>query len=396
MRFEIDLGKPPAGYARTSARAGEHVDLVYREFTSTEDGGHFIQRIEGATSHILQQLPSHISPSQINHMLAICRRDGKACVYVNELDLRMNVRSARPIEEGESISKDDIADMKSVELGVKIPDDAGVLFVFSIGWRKGLFFDFGPTLPHPQPRQYDIAAVLAQMYGQVLFQERLSISDAEWDALFSKKWFPFVGLSNEKIDALISHIRSGWDPDENLDDIVSETKSRVPQMLESWREHPSFLPHLDLLERAVERFQNDDPVSCTALLFPRIEGILRTHRSIFDTRLPPRPENLTELAVATEIENDKCLLLPRRFAAYLRDVYFANFDHRSENIEVSRHSIAHGVANPSKFDRKSALIGILTAHQLFYFLERRQNARGANLEVPDRRESNCEALHEKC
>ena len=124
------------------------------------------------------------------------------------------------------------------------------------------------------------------MYGQVLFQERLSISDAEWDVLFSTKWFPFVGLSNEKIDALISHIRSGWDPDENLDDIVSETKNRVSQMLESWSKHPSFLPHFGLLERAVERFQNDDPVCCTALLFPRIEGILRTHHSIFDTQQP--------------------------------------------------------------------------------------------------------------
>ena len=163
MPFEVDLGEPPAGYAHTSGRSGEHVDVVYREFTSTEDGGHFIQRIEGAAGDILQRLPSQISPSQVDHMLAICRRDGKADVYVNELDLRLNVRSARSIEAGEYISKDDIADMESVELGVQIPDDAGFLFVFSIGWRKGLFFDFGPTLQDPQPRQYDIAAVLGQM-----------------------------------------------------------------------------------------------------------------------------------------------------------------------------------------------------------------------------------------
>lgn len=396
MPFEIDLGNPPGGYALTSARDGDYGQVAYREFTSTEDGQHFIQRLEGHPNDILQRLPSQISPSQVDHMLAICRRDGKADVYVNELDLRLRPRVSRSIKSGEKVRKDDIADIESFELGVQIPDDAGVLFVFSVGWRKGLFFDFGPILPDPQPRQYGIAAVLGQMYGQVLFQERLSISDAEWDVLFSTKWFPFVGLSNEKIDALISHIRSGWDPDENLDDIVSETENRVSQMLESWSKHPSFLPHFGLLERAVERFQNDDPVCCTALLFPRIEGILRTHHSIFDTQQPLRPENLTELAVAAKIENDKCLLLPRRFAAYLRDVYFANFDPDAENIEVSRHSIAHGVANPSKFDYKSALIGILTAHQLFYFLERKHNARGANLEVPDRRESDRETLHENC
>ena len=397
MPFEIDLGKPPGGYALTSARDGDYGQVSYREFTSTEDGQHFIQRLEGHPDAILQRLPSQIYQSQVDHMLAICRRDGKADVYVNELDLRLRPRVARSIKAGEKVRKDDIADIESFELGVQIPDDAGFLFVFSVGWRKGLFYDFGPIgRPDPQPRQYDVGAVLGQAYGHVLFQERFSISDDEWNALFSAQWFPFVGLSNEKIDALISHIRSGWDLDENLDDIVSETKSRVPQMLESWRKHPSFLPHFDILKHAIERFQDDDPVSCTALLFPRIEGILRIHHRTLGTQLPPSPENLTELAVAARIENDKCLLLPRRFAAYLQDIYFANFDPDAENIEVSRHSIAHGVANPSKFDYKSALIGILTAHQLFYFLESGQNARKANLEVPDRRESDCETLHEKC
>ena len=376
MPFEIDLGNPPGGYALTSARDGDCGQVAYREFTSTEDGQYFIQRLEGHPDDILKRLPSQISPSQVDHMLAICRRDGNADVYVNELDLRLNVRSARSIEAGEGVLRDDIADIVGVELGVQIPDDAGVLFVFSIGWRKGLFFDFGPTLPDPQLRQYDIATVLGQKYGYVLFQERFSISDDEWNALFSTQWFPFVGLNNETIETLIDHIRSGWDPDEKLDDIVSEIKSRVPQMLESWRRHSSFLPHFDLLERAVERFQDDDPVSCIALLFPRIEGILRIHHRALGAQLPPSPKNLTELAVAARIGNDECLLLPRRFAAYLRDVYFANFDPDTEDIEISRHSIAHGVASPSRFDYKSALIGILTAHQLFYFLESGQRQEG--------------------
>lgn len=384
MSVEVDLGNPPGGYALTSARDGDYVQVAYREFTSTEDGQHFIQRLEGHPNDILQRLPSQISPSQVDHMLAICRRDGKADVYVNELDLRLLPRVARSMKAGEKVRKDDIADIEGFELGVQIPDDTGFLLVFSVGWRKGLFYDFGPISgPDPQPRQYHVGAVLGQAYGHVLFQERFSISEAEWKALFCAQWFPFAGLSNEKIDALISHIQSGWNPDENLDDIVAETKSRVPQMLESWSKHPSFLPHFDLLKHAVERFQGDDPVSCTALLFPRIEGILRTHHSILDTQLPPKPENLTELAIAAKIENDKCLLLPRRFAAYLRDVYFANFDPDTENIEVSRHSIAHGVANPSKFDYKSALIGILTVHQLFYFLERKRSQKDVELQKHD-------------
>ena len=196
-------------------------------------------------------------------MLAICRRDGKATVYVNELEQRTSVRFARSVEAGEPVTKDDFVDVERLELGVRIPDDAGVLFIFSVGWRKGLFYDFRPLGgPDRHPREYDITTVLGRAYCHVLFQERFSITDTEWDALFASKWFPFAGLRNKTIAALLSYIRSGWEPDEKLDDVVIEVKKHVPRMLESWRNHSSFLPHSKILERAVERFNKDDPVLC--------------------------------------------------------------------------------------------------------------------------------------
>lgn len=370
MFTQVELGDAPAGYAVTSGRSGEDVLIRFREFTSSEDGQDFIQRLEGIPNKILQLLPSPTSPSQVDHMLAVCRRGGKADVYVNELEIRAFFRTARPVKAGAEVTKDDIADVQRLDLGVSIPDNSGFVFVFSVGWRRGLFYDFGPiAAPNPQPRQYDLGAVLGHVYCHVLFQERFGISDTEWNTLMAAKWFPFVGLRNETIDSLISHIRSGWDPDEMLEDIVSEIKSRLPQMLESWRCKSSFLPHMTILERAVDRFQNDDPVSCTALLFPRIEGILRTQHTSLDTPAQPSPNNLTELAVASKIETPKSLLLPHRFSKYLKDVYFADFDPNAPDIEVSRHSVGHGVATASKFNQKSAVIGLLTVHQLSYFLE---------------------------
>ena len=210
MFVEIDLENPPAGYLLSSTKKGEYAQVAYREFTSTEDGQNFIKRLEGLPNDILQRLPSQILPSQIDHMLAVCRRDGKADVYVNELDIHANIRIAKSMKAGEEVLKDDIVDIEDVKLGVQIPDDAGVLFVFSIGWRKGLFYDFEPISgPDPPLRQYDVSAVFGQVYCHVLFQERFSISDAEWDALFSAQWFPFMGLSYKLIDTLTSHIRSG-------------------------------------------------------------------------------------------------------------------------------------------------------------------------------------------
>lgn len=370
--IEIDLENPPAGYVLKPAKEGEYSQIVYREFTSTEDGQYFIKRLEGWPDNILHTLPDEISPSQIDHMLAICHRDGKVHVCVNELEIIASVRAAGAIEAGTKVTKDHFADVERLELGLSIPDDAGFMFLFSVGWRKGLFYDLGPVSgSDTKPRQYDVGTILGQAYCHVLFQERFAISETEWNSFFETKWFPFIGLRHSTIDTLINHIQSGWDPDENLESIIYEIKNKLPQMLESWRNNSSFIPHISILERAVERFQNDDYISCTGLLFSRIEGLLRTHYTNLGIQTSPSSDTLTNSAVSSKIKNEKSLLLPRRFEEYLRNVYFANFDSTAQNIDVSRNSVGHGVADASQFNRKFAVIGILIVHQLFYFLGER-------------------------
>ena len=380
MPVEIDLEMPPAGYALTSARASNTTAVQFREFTSTEDGQHFIQRLEGFPTNILQKLPAPIPASKVDHLLALCRRDGKATVYLNELEFRASVRSSRRIEAGEAITKDDFVDVERLELGVQVPRDAGALFVFSVGWRKGLFYDFGPIGgPSPRPREEDVSVVLGRCFCHVLFQERFRISDSEWSKLLKAQWFPFAGLRAATIDKLLSYVRSGWEIDELLDDIVSEVRETIPRMLQGWRNHSSFKPHLDILQRAVEGFRNDsDFIGCTGLLYPRIEGILRTDLDA-GTRGRATQKHLVQAAVGSKLGNEQSALLPHRFQDYLRDVYFADFSAASKDeADVSRNSVAHGTASASKFNRKSAVIGILIAHQLFYFLENRTNGASPN------------------
>ena len=364
MPYAVNIGEPPSGYAAKSARTGEQFNVIFREFTSTEDGQYFIHRLEGLPTILLQTSPNAVKQSQVDNMLAIIRNNGDTTVYLNEIVLRVIVRSAGPIEEGANISEDDIADIESLDLEVHIPDDAGLLFLFSVGWRKGLFFDYGPI--YHEPRTYDVGAILGQVIAHVWFQERFSITDDEWASLFADRWFPFKGLRSTTIDKLINCVRSGWGCDEMLDEIISEVASAAPQMLENWKKRSSLAPHIAILERAVERFLCDDAMSATALLFPRIEGILRTHNA--DTQNNSSQDTLAQLAVEAKIANDSSLLLPRRFHTYLRDVYFAHFDPGEQNIPVSRNSIGHGVANAFDFNPKSAVLGILIIHQLFYLL----------------------------
>ena len=383
MPVEIDLRMPPAGYAAAPARATDTTGLIqYREFTSTEDGQHFIQRLEGFPNDILQKLPAPIPASKVDHMLALCRRDGTATVYLNELEFRTSVRwrGSRSVAAGEAVTTDDFVDVERLELGVQVPRDAGALFVFSVGWRKGLFYDFGPVGgPSPRPREEDISVVLGRCLCHVLFQERFRISDSEWNKLLEAQWFPFAGLRAATIDKLVNYVRSGWEIDELLDEIVSEVRETIPRMLQGWRNHSSFKPHLDILKRAVEGFKNDnDFVGCTGLLYPRIEGILRTDLDA-ETRSQATQRHLVQAAVGSKLGNDQSALLPHRFQDYLRDVYFADFSPASKGeAEVSRNSVAHGTASASKFNRKSAVIAILITHQLFYFLENRTNGAGPN------------------
>src|SRR5687767_14639650 len=142
MPFDIDLGMPPAGYALSAAREAETARVQYLEFTSSEDGQHFIQRLEGFPDDVLRKVSvrRQISPSQVDSMLAIIRRDGKATVYLNEVPQNVLIQIARPIEKGAAVMKSDIVDVDRLELGVEVPADNGVLFLFSVGWRKGLFY----------------------------------------------------------------------------------------------------------------------------------------------------------------------------------------------------------------------------------------------------------------
>lgn len=377
MPVEIDLGNAPAGYALSSAEAGTQVCIQTREFCSTEDGSHFVQRLEGLPNEIIAKMSNPVLPSRVDHLLAICRRDGKATVWINELKIAAFIRAGRAVRAGEEVYRDHIVDLERVELGVHVPADSGVLLVFSVGWRKGLFYDFRPIAgPDPPPREYDIGDFFGQLFAYLMFQERFSIGDEEWRELFAAKWFPFAGLSHTTIASILHLVRSGDQADRNLKNIVNEVKKKAARMLESWSRHSAFAGHMTLLRRAVDRFESGDAVSCTALVYPRIEGLLRSHQIQLGVQDGFRQERLVQAAVASKIRNTASALLPRRFADYLREVYFRDFSPTDRCPDVSRHTVGHGIADVARFDDKSAAIGLLILHQLFYLLEDRKPTHG--------------------
>lgn len=372
MPFDLILSEIPSGYSLSSARPGEKVNVAFREFLSSEDGDDFIRRLEGFPNAILSQLPPahRPRPSQIDHLLIIIRRDQTATVYINELSIVAEMMAKRNISAGEVVSEDDIADIRTVKFeGVEIPANAGFMYVFSVGWRKGVFYDFAPLHPEAtESRDFDVAVQLGQFLAYLIFQDRLKISEPAWNTFFAQSWFPFIGLRNELVRELANYALEGWNIDDLVPKISQDVEDSCDRWKAAWSQRQFFADHIEVLSTAIERFRAGDYVSTVAILYPRIEGVLRSYHLLSRPGVSQRQESLVETATSTAHPDEKprTLLLPEKFRRYLTDVYFRSFDPQNPQ-GVSRHTVAHGVAPSDAFSQKAALVGLLILDQLSYY-----------------------------
>lgn len=379
MSWEIKFDNLPIGYAVSSGKPGDEVEVSSVEFSSTEDGEHFISRLEGFPSDVLKKLDETppIQESSVNHMLVVVRTDSTGSVYINELDMRGFIQPKRDLKAGEALFKNDIADISEIQfVGVDIPKECGILFLFSIGWRKGLYFDFSPL--HPKDgtaRIYDLNKRLAQLYLYLMYQERFKIPDEAWSQLFLQLWFPFISLSVDTTQAMVNYAKNSWNVDDVLPQISSEVLSDLPKWMEKWKGKEQFSSHIDILEKAAERFVDKDYISTVSILYPRIEGIMRSHHYAIYPDEKGTQENLVK-STFSDVDkelNPKLLLLPEKFKNYLQDIYFASFDPKDPKGS-SRNTVSHGVASANDFSEKSACIGFLIIEQITYYLSNYENS----------------------
>jgi len=370
MPFELNLGYTPGGYAASSGRDGEIASVIVKEFTSSEDGDIFIDRLEGLPDTLLQMLPpeARATASQVDHLLAIIQRDQTAVVYVNELKMMIEGRPKRAFNKGEAVRRDDIAEVKRLYFeSVSLPPDAGILFLFSRDWRKGLFYDFAPLSAECPPREYNLELLLGQYYSYLGHQHIFKMSPDEWGRLLEQQWFPFTSLKINTVKEILEYLRNTWPVDDLLNKITEEVRSMCNGLLDRWNTSPIIQSHYPLIEHAVRRYQESDYISSTSILVPRIEGIMRSHFIGSKGQSKSTQTQLIDAVVGTREEVAFNLLLPARFREYLKTVYFAAFQ-PGQPPPLSRNSVAHGVARAEDFSEKSATVGLLTLDQIFFYL----------------------------
>jgi hypothetical protein len=375
MSFEIALENIPAGFAVESKAKNTPGPLMVRVtgFASYEDGDKLINILESVTESVISKLPKEagIKESGIDHLLAIIRKDHTATVYINELKFIASVQVKKaPIKAGDPIVDDDIADIRKMRIeDVVVPSDAGVVLIISSGWRRAAFFDYAPIVPSTQNiRVFDLEVILGQMWAQLRFQDRFKITDAEWIELFRNQWFPFVSLGSNRIREMLNYIRNSWDLSQLLDSIEQDVKNRIPILRPQIAKGKCFDGHREILNEALDNFIAGKYISTSGLIYPRLEGVMRSRHEQVNPSLRASQANLSESATADPlgVRHSLSLLLPARFNEYLEKVYFADFDPKNVSA-VSRNTVSHGVVPENMLaDKKAAVLGVLILEQLAF------------------------------
>jgi hypothetical protein len=167
MPLEFHLQERICGISMNAASAGETVEIRTQELVGPEEE-HLLGRLEQLEHAVLAKIPGLPPISTIDHILLVIRPDLSGTAYVNELRIRAMVRVNRDVEAGTPVYRGDVTDVSSVDLGVEIPPEDGVILIRSAGWRRSLFFDLGPLLPDHGPRDFPLQNALAQQESLLL------------------------------------------------------------------------------------------------------------------------------------------------------------------------------------------------------------------------------------
>ena len=364
MPQTVELEMPFAGYLEEMAKPGETARVAVSGFFSSEDGLALIEKLEGAPSILLGKLCPPVPPSRVDNLLAVIDRSGTATVYVNELRMVVKARLAKACKAGQVLTPDDFVDVGELDLGVSIPAECGVVFVMSVGWRKALYFDFGPLVSGDALRVGPIAETLGQVHSYIVYQERCNLTSDEWDAIVGAGWFPFIGLTMKVVKTMRALAEAGKPIDEVTDAAACDVDQRLDGWRGAWAANAAFSNHTPFLDTAIARFRDGDCISASSILYQRIEGLMRSNslRSSEAGKLTQKV--LAQHAVPDASSGRFSPMLSARFLDYLTSVYFAGFAPSEVNLPANRNTIGHGVVAAPQMSKKAAVVGFLIVRQL--------------------------------
>lgn len=348
--------------------------MISRAFVTSDDGPRMYQYLdEFFSGRLAAAIANAALPVQAIATCLVNVTEGtKARLWLNFPHvLTMVTKRLGRIDRGAHVYLDDVADVRAAILdGVELPSRGAIAYTFQHGWRRGFYFDFSahePTAGDPNGSIQDLPAVLGWVHGALLLRDRVRFDDDTLETMFAAGWFPFIRLPNDLVVLMRNHVESGWALGELDDKIVEAMAPVVSQVVETWRYTPAFSPHHDVLEEAGALFARGEYRAASALLLPKVEGVLRT--------MQPGKGRVRSAALCAGLVDrvrarvsGQTAYLPEAFARYLERYYYAGFDLDAGVVPASRHAFMHGVGPDAEMAKPAfALRLLLTLDQLFFY-----------------------------
>jgi len=275
---------------------------------------------------------------------------------------------------------------------ISIDESDALIYCFRHVWRYGLFFDLGPGIGQP----LDVIGLPRQLGHAnrhvVFFDDYSAYRAAQGLGLIEDGWFPFIQLLGGEFRHLVD-IYGQDDRDILVDQFVRKyTGSKVAEIVEGWWEDELFASKKEILLSGLEAFNSETPsgaILCIKTFLSEIDGVVRLKFQSDNIAMArPRQSALLDFIAtkASEKFDTYSPAFPEAFFTYLKNTIFADFDLAANDIPLSRHSAAHGVAAAETYTRVRALQAILAMDQLFFYLAKTPESGDAKQAGPSSRE----------
>ena len=282
----------------------------------------------------------------------------------------MQIIAKKRLDAGSLITKEDIADIRKIEFpGINIESYCGIFYIFSAGWRRGLYFDLTSLEKSKVRKNFKkLETLFATFHAYIVFPEIFKLDENIKNKMTEYGWFPFIRILGKRFKELHEAIKNDFPiQDVSLSIINTFDEESIRKMCDIWMSKEEFRSHETIIRKGVDEYLEGDFISSIHILYPRIEGIIRLMCEESNKKLNSI-DLIKKLESVAKEKDGLNLYLPEDFKTYLLKFFFASFSLEEEKITLSRHSLAHGVARAQDFDKIKAFQGIMILDQIFFYI----------------------------
>ena len=366
---EVHTVPPLVGLAVSPVKAGRSVKTLIRAFFSSYDDDH-----RHYFSQILGQFPA--LDHHPDRALIVIRED---TAYIhNHFPLSTTVIPKSPIPAHRFVFRNQIVEVTEVHFRDSVfePDIRNgdkLVWLFRLGWSFGLYFDFSGDM-----RTVDLWGTLGQCYRSIDAHSTYSFLSRQDNVhrMIERGWFPFIQLSPDELRQLKHGIESESGMDAVEDAILGAfTPERIDDIASHWWNDPVYQKKRGIISAGLKAYNDGSDgqtINSIKNLSSEVEGILRMH---YDREFSENPstmdlKNYLKKRALQAFPHAASLAFPSLFFEYLDGFVFKSFNLRDGPVQLSRYSIAHGVADQERYTRTHALQLILSLDQICFYMMR--------------------------